>query len=44
MAIENRNWWEVEPWWAEWATFGICTVWACIFPVFMLPMLCQCSL
>ena len=39
MAIENRNWWEVEPWWVEWATFGICAVWAYILPIFMLPML-----
>ena len=39
MAIENRNWWEVEPWWTEWAVFGICAVWAYFLPVFMLPML-----
>ncbi len=39
MAIENRNWWEMEPWWAEWAAFGICAVWVSILPVFMIPML-----
>ena len=39
MRDENWYWWEVEPWWMEWAVFGICAVWTYILPAFMLPML-----